>query len=206
MPHRAAKSPLLSGRTASLFAVAVLISSALCLIATSPAWLTLVIDDRGDWPANAEVAYGGISAILSSLALFGIAGSLLLQQRQAKIDQIAAERQRHFDIVSLSLNDPELLSAILPQAGDRANLRQEVYINLLVGHWMTTWEMGGMTDNNVRDDAARLFMGSVARQWWRRVRSTWADTALTSAPRFTRIIDEAWRKAEGSDASRDGNP
>lgn len=198
MPRRANNhSPLLS-RVLLLSAISVLVILVLYLIVSSPALLARISDDSDEWESYADMgtAYGGISAILSGLALCGIAGSLVLQRRQALIDQMAAERQRHFDIVSLSLGDPELLAAILPDASALPNVRQEVYINLMVGHWMATWRMGGMSEDNVRYNVARVFKGRVGWEWWRRIRLVWADASSASQRRFAKILDEEWRGAE----------
>ncbi|BCB81792.1 hypothetical protein GCM10022251_14770 [Phytohabitans flavus] len=158
-------------------------------------------DENADWSHYAEIgtAYGGISAALSGLALCGIAGSLALQRRQMAIDQLAAERQRHFEIVSLALNDRELLEAILPDVAGLPNIRQEVYVNLMVGYWMSTWQMGGMSENQVRYAVARLFKGRVAWEWWQRIHLTWADTSSAAQRRFTRIVDEEWHSATEPD-------
>jgi hypothetical protein len=185
-------------RVVLLAAIAVLVATALYLIVVSPLLFARAGDENADWSQYADIgtAYGGVSAVLSGLALCGIVGSLVLQRRQGIAEQIAAERQRHFDIISLSLNDLELLAAIEPSAADRPHARQEAYINLMMGYWFSMWTVGAMDETGVRQVVARMFTGEVGRNWWSRVRSYWADAYPQRHRRFVRFVNEEWHAAQ----------
>jgi len=63
-----------------------------------------------DWPllGNIGQAYGGVSAVLSSLALIGIAASTAIQARQQKAEHIAIVRSFQLSLYDLARENPEL--------------------------------------------------------------------------------------------------
>src|SRR4051794_23078917 len=90
--------------------------------------------DRGRL-SDVGQAYGGVSAVLSALAFCAIAASLLLQFQQTRSASIAAARERHFELVRLAIDDPDLLFlAERRRLGDDARLVARS--NLWVAHWL----------------------------------------------------------------------
>lgn len=166
-------------------------------IVVSPLMLAAVSDESDDWAfmANVGTAYGGISAILSGLALCGVAASLILQRRQALVERMAIERERHFDMVSLGITYPELIAAVEPESGIRPTARQETYINLHMGYWMRTIQMGEMDEHDARLLLANMFKGEIAFTWWARVQPAWANHSLKATRRFAAIATDEWEKA-----------
>ncbi|MEV4351692.1 DUF6082 family protein [Actinoplanes sp. NPDC049596] len=106
-------------------------------IMSSPWLVSLVTREPIDWRALADVgqAYGGISAILSALALCGIAASLVLQWRQARLADAATRRAQQIELVKVSLSDPDLAFPAMPGV-PRNEMRRWMVLNLWVSHWV----------------------------------------------------------------------
>jgi hypothetical protein len=167
--------------------LAVLVSVAfLAGVVASPLAMKWLTGTRLKWAELSDVgqAYGGVSAVLSGLAFCGVAASLLMQRRQARLAQIYSIRQRHFELVKLALDDPQYLFVDGPNEADDPNARLKVYANLLVGHWAMMWDLDAITADLVRAGAARLFATALARQWW----TEWGASFLSSKHRV-RFVD-----------------
>ncbi|MEJ3742830.1 DUF6082 family protein [Actinomycetes bacterium KLBMP 9797] len=150
---------------------------------------------RSDWPGLADVgeAYSGASAMLSSIALFGVAASLLMQRRQNRMTQLYSFKQQHLELVKLALDNPEFLYVDGAEAASDPENRLKVYANLLVSHWAMAWDLGMISIPTLRANAARLLRHRIARQWWQ----AWRFSYLTSKSRkrFVDIVDEEHGRA-----------
>src|SRR3954451_351917 len=90
------------------------------LVLLSPLALNLFPPDRkADWERLSYIGqtYGAASAILSMLALGGVALSLLLQGRETKATREQALRGLHVDLIKIALDDPLFLSCCAPFSG-----------------------------------------------------------------------------------------
>src|SRR5690348_16775060 len=88
-----------SGATACVFAVVF-----------SPLLLPLLDGADGvDWTrlSNIGQAYGGVSALIATVGVFGIAASLLGQVRESRRAGIRDERQLHSGILLFAIEHPE---------------------------------------------------------------------------------------------------
>src|SRR5262249_12915841 len=144
-------------------------------------------------------------AILSGLALCGVAGSLLLQHRQTKLERIAAARERHFDLVKLGLDDPFLRppgTSHLPAATSR----QWAYINLWVNYWAMLWDTGTLTDVQLRALLDTLFRDEQAHDWWTASGPMWATHASGRTRTFQEIANLACRHAQLTRAAKTERP
>lgn len=175
--------------------------AAVTIAALSPLAMVWVADLPVQWAPLAEVgqAYGGASALLSALALSGIAISILIQRHQNRISQLYSLRQRQFEIVKLALESPEYLYVDGPLVVADKTARLKVYANLLVGHWAMVWDLGEMGDDWLRLSAGRLFDAELAREWW----MDWGSSYL--GPRRRRKFVEILTQ-ECEQASRRARP
>src|SRR5262245_16444045 len=106
---------------------AVTISVAATILAVALLWpvLTTITESSNiNWHALSEVgqAYGAVSAVLSGLALGGVVVSLLIQQRQARTSTQYAIRERHFDLLKLMLDQPDLMYGFAMDPRDPAHV------------------------------------------------------------------------------------
>jgi hypothetical protein len=163
------------------------------LLLLTPMMLANRAGSRPDWPLLASVgdAYGGTATMLSSVAVLGVAASLLLQWRQNRMIQLYSLKQQHLEIVKIALESPEFLYVDGVQSDPEGRLK--VYANLLVSYWAMAWDLGLMSVPTLRANAARLLRQPVARRWW----ETWQSGYLTfkGRKRFVQIVNEEYLRA-----------
>lgn len=171
------------------------------LVALSPLALTILDRTRPtDWGRLSDIGqtYGAVSAVIAALALAGVAGSLVIQSREARAARKSALRALHTELMDKALDDPvymECWGPYLTESFDRE--RQFTYINLVVSHWQSVYEIGGeMRDPQLRATAAAVFASQPGRHYWQAARSFWSSTATSSRQRrFCRLLDEAYQQA-----------
>jgi hypothetical protein len=185
-------------RSSQVLLLGLVVTFALVTIVVSPVLFgDLNATDR-DWAYLSAVgqAYGGVSAILSGLALCGITASLVLQRQQALSDRMAATSQRHFDILRLALDDPALAQVLAPERASSAYVREQIFANLIMTFWYRSWRQRIINEYELRTSVARMFMSSVSREWWARVRPFWLEGTSTRIERkFTAVVQSEWVKA-----------
>ncbi|WP_281179849.1 DUF6082 family protein [Actinoplanes subtropicus] len=140
-------------------------------------------------------AYGGVSAILSGLALCGIAGSLLLQWRQTRLAHVTAVRERHFELVKMAVEDPDLMFPITPDISI-AERKRWMVLNLWVAHWAMLWDTHELSRRALRTVFDELFHDESAAAWWAaRGRPGWDVDARGRRKAFQAVADEAYEAA-----------
>jgi hypothetical protein len=88
-------------------------AAALTVVLLSPLALEEISSSKGvDWNRLSDIgaAYGFTSAIVSALALAGVAVSLIVQDRQARAEQVQGIRSYYLELVRLELDDMALFS------------------------------------------------------------------------------------------------
>jgi hypothetical protein len=184
----------LAALTTALAIVAVIVLSPLALRAfdgtTGVDWNRLSLIGQ---------TYGAASAIVSALALGGVALSLFVQTRQGRADQIQAVRGVHDDLVRMELDDLELF---LPCWGplnlpSRADEKRHIYTTMLMNYAWMGYEIGSLPEPLLRDMLRGMFVGDVARRYWGMARNSWAAASHGSrrGRRFLRIVDDEHARA-----------
>ncbi|MEV4636300.1 DUF6082 family protein [Actinoplanes sp. NPDC049548] len=173
-------------RTAAVL-LGVLFAAALLL--SFPVLAVRLSGHRLSWDRMADVgdAYGGASALLSAAALCGVGASLAFQQRQIRQEMAMIERQQHFELVKLGLDNFDLMAAVDADLATAPHGRQQVYANLLMNYWLSMWELGEIDDCELQDLTTGMFRSEIARAWWRtRGGDGWIGTV--THPRRRRFI------------------
>lgn len=183
----------------ALIAVAAII---LALVAFSPLALNKLSSIHGvDWPqlSNIGQTYGAASAVLTGLALIGVAGSIVFQVRAIKVSQGQAIREQHTHLVEMALTDPLYQRAwggLHDSYGSTDRYRQHGYINLIVSFWQNDYALGGMPDHKLRTLASDLFRGEAGRDFWDDTRDLrLRSTASHRDKRFCQIIEEEYQQS-----------
>ncbi len=148
--------------------------------------------------ANVGQAYGGAAALISALALAGIAGSLLLQFRQTHLAQAISIRERHFELVKLGIERPELLHAVGAKADHTEGLII-AYANLWVGHWFTHWDLDIMDEIHLKHILKGFFRNEIIRLWWTEHGANWSTLDTQRRKRFIEILTEECARAACDD-------
>lgn len=174
------------------------------LVLLSPLVLVLLNRTGGvDWAqlSNIGQAYGVTSAVVSSLALGGVALSLVLQAREAKLARLHAWRSHHLELMQMALADPLYLRTVGPFVqAPIDDARQRGYINLVLSWWQMLYEIGELPEPRLRLMIARqLLTAEPCRRFWALAREGRAYEAAadpkSSSARFHQIVDEEYQKA-----------
>jgi hypothetical protein len=110
-----------------------------------------------------DVAY--ISTAISVLALFGVCVSLAFQSHQAKIAQMIGARERHMELMRLTMDHPEMDFRRVTDAGP-VTKEMRIGMSMWMSHWNTMWHIKKMDEKALRFLAADLFTKRSAREWW----------------------------------------
>src|SRR5262249_16694631 len=147
------------------FLPASLVVAGVVLMTTSPALMLLTVQLPLPWARLSDVGqdYGTVSAIVSGLALLGVAVSLVMQQWQNRMTEEQTVRERHFDLIQLTLEDLKFLYSwgFAPDVDyDPALIG---FSNLILTHWSMLWRIGHVDERTLRSNAAVFFAGQVGR-------------------------------------------
>lgn len=202
--HRQSATTLLTRKAARASALLLAGVGVLALVAASPLALrSLGALHKLNWIQLSYIGqtYGAASALLTGLALIGVAGSIILQARAVNVSREQSSREHHAHLIEMSLKDPVYQRAWGqdPSRFPPDALRQRGYLNLIVSHWQRDYRFNGYAENALRINLARLFRGEAARLWW----ADTGDYRRASAQdrrdkRFCRIVEEEYRKAVSS--------
>jgi hypothetical protein len=135
-----------------------------------------------------------ISTLISSIALVGVAVSLLLQARQLRANQIQTSRAAQVELIKLAVDNRELVSEIYGEKPE-AYLKG-TYINWFIKYLELSYSMKVISKDSVQLQITRLFTADYPYEWWARVRDVYHVEATTRRERqFLAITDEAFRLA-----------
>lgn len=168
---------------------AVTIVAVLSGVVLSPLLLTHAVGDPGDWSRASAVGetYGAAAALLSALALCGVAASLALQFGQLKQAQFASHRERNLEILRMAIDDERLLPVLGGDSPPELHV-QEIYANLVFGHMSLSWDQGIQTEASVRKNVAMLFENPVVVKWWSDRKDVWSEVHSRRRSRFLRAV------------------
>lgn len=155
-----------------------------------------------DWAKLADVgqAYGAISALISSLALIGVAVSLLYQARAGHTAREQSIRTLQQELIRMEMDDPSLMTAVgapwgLPIPSESAKIREHLYIHMWASFWAGNYAVGELTTAAVRGVVrAELLNSTAGRAYWAAVRENVLSTTVGKYRHFARIVDEEYKK------------
>jgi hypothetical protein len=186
----------------SAVSVAMVTAAILVGIAYSPILLSRINYKGMNWLrlSNIGQAYGAASAIISGVALTGIAFSLLFQARQGRLDRIRAIRDRQVELLRIVLDDPKIYAPVigLPPSSDEDEIRQFYFTTLWMNYSRLGYEAGVITESHLRKEIFPSAFGSApVRNYWNTTSASWQQGAGHSRRdrRFARIAAEEYRKA-----------
>jgi hypothetical protein len=187
-----------------MVALVVIIVAAVVGIVFAPLGMALLASGTREWAllGNVGQAYGGISALISALALIGITGALLVQANQHKLDRLTAVRGMHSHILSIVREDIELYAPVMGiHLEDERSTRRRMFRIEALHHLAIGFDTGLLTEEGLRSEAfAEFFRYEENRQFWETANSYWLAGARGRRQRkFVRIADEklAYAKSTG---------
>ena len=179
--------------------------SALALITVSPLALKKFEMLRGfNWSqlSNIGQTYGAASALLTGLALVGVAGSLIFQVRTIRLAREQSSQEHQFHLVEMALQDPIYLRAWGDDPsmfGTLKNLQQHYYVNLIISFWERAYLVGDLPEHALRGELMLLFHGQAGRRFWDHNKDFRTASARSRRSRhFCQIVDEEYRRSIAS--------
>lgn len=196
-----------AGRVVLLLAILLLVIVSVGLVVVSP--LALRALDSGsqvDWNrlSNIGQTYGAVSAIIAAVALLGVMISLVIQSREARAVRKSARRAHHVELMRMAMDDPRYMECWGPYVTDTfAAEGQYTYINLIVAHRYSEYEVREMSEVLLRATAKYVFASAPGRVYWQNGGRFWRDNySGRRARRFYRVLEETYQEAIKKPPSR----
>jgi len=149
--------------------------------------------------SNIGQTYGAVSALIAGIALAAVAISLFLQTRILTLSRMQMMRTFHFDLTKFSIENPELLPSwgFAPEPGSTLeDIQRTGFVNIIAGFWITSYQTGAISADELRGNFSAVFNGEVGRKWWINSRENWTSARDRRSRHGVRIIDEEFKKAE----------
>jgi len=165
-----------------------------------------------DWKTLADIgqAYGGTSALVSALALAGVAASIAYQVRAVRQQRHQAVRDQQRELLLLLNSDPETYArAFSPRRArmDAQELRRDVYAQMWLQFLSFAYETGHYAESHLRSgEGESLFSTECLRSHWAEHRDEWMSSPDSKARRFALILDDVYRKVIAVGPPPDAEP
>jgi hypothetical protein len=136
------------------------------------------------------------SAILSAIALMGIAGSLYFQMQQTRAAQVAAARGMRVQLLQFAIESPQFLHVWGADPKRPIRDRQETaYISMVLAYNKTSYMLGLLTDYELREYCQLIFTHKSFRDFWHGARLTYLNDHFRDSRRFAGIVDAVYQSS-----------
>lgn len=200
--HRSTAAAQAARRITRVLALVAAAAAALATLLLSPFVLKEISASTAvDWTRLSQIgaAYGFTSAVVSALALTGVAASLIVQNRQARADQVQGIRSYYRDLVRLELDDMALYQPVWGDLdiADPHERKRHVYADLMMNYAWMGFEIGTIREPALRDMLAGMFTGEAGRHYWDKAGNSWTASSSGSriGRRFLAIVGEQHARA-----------
>jgi hypothetical protein len=143
-------------------------------------------------------SYGAISAILSAIALCFLAVSSYLQVRQTQISQLHAIRTMQFELLRISLDNPQYRGALGASFGSKSDndWRFHAYLNLWTMHFQMAFLTDAIDERGLRSWVINeLFNSEYGLGYWEEARDAFKAEQKTGKHKtFFRIINQEYER------------
>jgi hypothetical protein len=179
----------------------IILIATIIAIVSAPLGLEWIVKVDRNWVllGNVGQAYGGISALVSAIALIGIVCSLLIQGRQHALDRITSIRGRQAQIYAIVREDPGLYWPVLGgdfRSNSYSSVRRQTFRVEVFQHFAAGYETGLISEDSIRNEVfPHLFYSEENRQFWER--GDWPRSGTTrKSIKFARIGNEELARAK----------
>jgi Family of unknown function (DUF6082) len=154
-----------------------------------------------NWGTLSDVgqAYGGVSAILTALALIGVAASLLVQRQQANIARTQAIRAFQLQMLTLCLDRPDTYYPLMGHevVGTTEDARQQIFATYFLNYVHAGYSIDFFDEQSLMGDVfPRFFRFDTGRTYWETMRPVWVARYLTKKSRkYVGMLDTSYEQA-----------
>ncbi|MEV7629221.1 DUF6082 family protein [Actinoplanes sp. NPDC089786] len=165
-----------------------------------------------DWKTLADIGqtYGGASALISAVALSGVAASIAYQVRAVRQQRHQAVRDQQRELLLLLASDPETYAHAFTReraAMHPSELRRDVYAQMWLQFFSFAYETGHFTESDIRSpEGESLFSTEALRSHWAGHRDGWMSSPNSKARRFAHILDDVYHEVLAADPPPDPEP
>jgi Family of unknown function (DUF6082) len=146
-----------------------------------------------------------VSTLISSIALVGVALSLLLQARQLRVNQLQTARAAQVELARFAAENREVIADIF--ANEPADYLRDIFINWFVKYLELSYYMKIASRESIQLQASRLFGMDYPFEWWSRVRNIYETEAATKEEReFFTIVDAIYNRTAAQRATSNQQP
>jgi hypothetical protein len=137
-----------------------------------------------------------LSTLVSSIALVGVAISLLLQARQLRANQVQVTYASQLELLKLGLDNPSIITELGMGYGGTEDLVKSIYLNWYITHLAISFDTGIMNKPNLEGSLKGLFAVEDSRRWWADARQSYRnDTSSRRRKAFFAIVDGQFQQA-----------
>jgi len=188
-----------SSRVSLIVILLLIVVLSVGLIGASPLALDVFQGSTSHWNRLSAIGqtYGAASAVLSVLAVIGVAVTLTLQTRDSRALRLQAIRESHIRLLEMAMNDPELNKVWGPSGLSEpfVRQRQNMYANMILSQWEMSYATRTLTDDHLRVLASEFLSGTIGRDFWSLARQARLDTSESKLHRrFHEIIDDQYQR------------
>jgi hypothetical protein len=121
-----------------------------------------------------------IATIISSIALIGVAVSLVLQNQQLKASRIQMMRDIHLELTKMAMKNPTLAASVYG-AVTLTDVQKTAFLNFSMMFLQTGYSLRMFNRGTVELQIADLLSSEEARTWWATLaRGSYQTEARTS--------------------------
>jgi uncharacterized protein DUF6082 len=137
-----------------------------------------------------------VSTLISSIALVGVAVSLILQNHQLRTSQLEASRVAQSSLIQMALANPAVAAEVFGFQ-DKEWFTKAALTNWQVKYWEMSYSIKAISAGSIRAQAAQLFTSEFPCQWWSRFREFYQADATTKREReFFALIDAEFERRQ----------
>jgi hypothetical protein len=142
-----------------------------------------------------EMLISIIATFISSIALAGVAVSLILQARQLRTSQIQAVRSLQIELIKIGLNDPLLGTSISPGV-EPSEAPKAALLNLTLMVWRVGYSLNTFSKGVISYNARGIFKSEYSRTWWEIAHESYEINASTKRDKeFVALINAEFQNA-----------
>lgn len=168
---------------------------------------SVTVIDR-DEKGNTGMSIAVLSTLISSIALVGVAISLLFQARQLRANQIQVSRASLIELMKFYFDNPDMVAELVG-AKDNKEFTKDVLTNWYVTHLSLSYENRAISKSHLQNLADNLFKGEAACRWWASMGHTYNDGATSRREKeFFAVLDGEFQRInhERESAQTDAEP